>query len=91
MDVLSTGEMTGIAGVAIGFGILIWRMWQSHTDLSKQVIEVVQKDAEAKIELKNAIENNSRVATETKDALNNVLLELVKTQNIRHDNQSTRH
>lgn len=90
MDVLSTGELTGIAGVAIGFGVLIWRMWQSHTELSGKMIEVVQKDAETKIELKNAIEANTLVGKETKDALNNVLLELVKAQHIGNDN-NTKH
>jgi len=82
MDTLGVGEITGIAGVAAGFGVLLWRMWQSHTELSKMVIGVVEKDAQSKAELKAVIKNNNQVTKETRDVLSNVLLELVKKQNI---------
>lgn len=80
MESLGLGEVIGIGGVAVGAGWLIWKMWADHTELTKRVINVVENDTTAKVELKSVIEANTKETRENRDVLSKLLLESVKQQ-----------
>tara|TARA_R100001086_G_scaffold247916_4_gene183514 strand:- start:1258 stop:1497 length:240 start_codon:yes stop_codon:yes gene_type:complete len=78
MESLPLGEVIGIGGVAVGFGYLLWKIWNSQTEMTSRVIDVVEKSAKANMELKNSIDENTRETREQRDVLSRLLLESVK-------------
>lgn len=48
-------EAVGIGSVALGFGVLFWRIYQKQADQTDKILEVVQKNTEASVELKNTV------------------------------------
>lgn len=88
MQALGAPEIIGIGTVAAGFGVLVWRMWQAHTDLTKRVIDVVEKNAQSDEKLSSAlkavdrsVQENTSVTKATKDGFNSLLVELLRRDN----------
>lgn len=82
MESLGLGEVIGIGGVAVGAMYLIWKMWSDHTDLSKQVLEVVKENAKQSAELRAAIHTNTEVTRETKSAITTLVYDTLKSNQV---------
>ena len=48
-------EAVGIGSVALGFGVLFWRIYQKQAEQADKILEVVTKNTEASVELKNTV------------------------------------
>lgn len=82
--------MALIALVSTMIGIF-WKMWNSHTELSRGVLEVVKQNTAATVEQTNsnqklsiAVEKNTEVTVKQKDVLTKLAMDALRL-NKRHD------
>lgn len=90
---IGTPEVVGIGALAMGFGILFWRIFQLTAKMNSKLVEVVEKNATSHQNLSNAIDGldesvkkNTEVTSKTaesldrqRDSISNLLVEMVRT------------
>jgi ethanolamine utilization protein EutA (predicted chaperonin) len=92
MEQLPVSQVVGVGALALGFGGILLKIWRDSTTMMKEhrkeqslltekVIQVVEKDAQTKAELKAVINEDVKATKETKDMLSKVLLELIEKRN----------
>lgn len=74
-------QLIGGVGVIItAFTTLMWKMWRSHADVTKKVIEVVATNAAAVQALKSSTDQTNIALNRQQDALSRVLIKLARTK-----------
>lgn len=78
MEALGLGEVIGIGGVAIGAFYVMYKTRQEQAEITKRVIDVVEKNAATNSQLTTSIQENTRESKEHRDFLSQLLLESIK-------------
>lgn len=85
---MNAEAITAFSGVAVAVtGLLgiLYKMWHDHTTLAQsqqvltqQVLTVIEKNAIASTELRNAVHANTEITKTFKDEFSNILIKMVK-------------
>ena len=91
MNALATPEIIGIGAVALGFGTLFWKLWQSHQKITERVIDIADRNTKSHEKLYNVIDgldtsiksntNETKASKQATDKFTTLLVQILQNQN----------